>query len=148
MCFMLIIGFVGCNKDDDSNNLSYKESCISGDSSLYKEIMGEWELVKAIPEGNTLNGIDYFSFYPEGSYTYHFVPESKTYQGKYEIIERENWAIPTIDYKYLPTNYFLRLFRGADFCEDFPFVIEGNIMNINVWGYTYIYTAFMFERVQ
>ena len=148
MCLLLIVIFAGCSKDDDSNDISHNESCISGDTSLYKEILGEWELVKAIPEGNTFNGIDYFCFYPDGSYTYHYNPESKTYQRIFEIIERDNWDIPTIDYKHIPTNYYLRLLRGADFCEDFPFVIEGNLMHINIWGYTYFFTAFMFERVK
>ena len=53
MCFLLIIGFAECNKDDNSNNINHKESCLSGDASLYKEITGEWKLAKAIPKGNT-----------------------------------------------------------------------------------------------
>ena len=70
------------------------------------------------------------------------------YQETFEIVEQDYWEVPTIDYKQLPTNYYLRLFRGADFYEDFPFVIEDNIMHINVCGPTYFYTAFMFERVK
>ena len=135
------------DNDPSSGLISNKDSCISR-ASLYKEIMGEWQLVKAIPEGNTIMGSDYFCFYPDTSYTYHHVGESKTYQETFEIVEQDYWEVPTIDYKQLPTNYYLRLFRGADFYEDFPFVIEGNIMHINVCGPTYFYTAFMFERVK
>lgn len=72
----------------------------------------------------------------------------RLYQGKYEIIKRDDWKLGTIDYKYLPTKYWLRLFQSADFYEDFPFVIESNKMHINLGGFTYIYTAFMFERVK
>jgi hypothetical protein len=135
------------DNDPSSGLISNKDSCISR-ASLYKEIMGEWQLVKAIPEGNTIMGSDYFCFYPDTSYTYHHVGESKTYQETFEIVEQDYWEVPTIDYKQLPTNYYLRLFRGADFYEDFPFVIEDNIMHINVCGPTYFYTAFMFERVK
>ncbi|MBQ5982002.1 MAG: hypothetical protein IJL54_07545 [Prevotella sp.] len=148
LSFLLMIITAGCSNDDYSNAISHKDSCISGDALLYKEIMGEWKLIKAIPDGNTLMGINYFCFYSDGSSTYHFAQESKTYQGKFEIVERDNWKVSTIDYKSIPTNLYLRLYRDADYYEDFPFVIDGSKMHINVWGFTYTYTAFMFERIK
>ena len=160
MSILLSLGmFCACSNDDETltknDNGQESESYSVNEplSSLYNNILGEWKLVKAIPEGNTLRGINYFCFYPDTSYIYHYVsdpnvPESKTYQGKFEIVEQDNWEVPTIDYKHLPTNHYLRLFGSADFYEDFPFVIEDNIMHINVYGPTYFYTAFMFERVK
>jgi len=149
MSVLLSLGlFSACSSNEDGMyNDPNKDSCISR-ASLYKEIMGEWKLVKAIPEGNTIMGSDYFCFYPDTSYTYHHVGESKTYQNTFEIVEKDYFEVPTIDYKYLPTNYYLRLFRGADFYEDFPFVIEGNIMHINSEGARFHYSAYMFERIK
>lgn len=156
MCFLLIIILAGCSKDEESEIApitysSENHSILNSNASLYKEIMGEWKLVKTIPEGNTLIGVDYMCFYSDSIYTYHFVPDSKTYQGKFEIIERDNWEVPTIDYKHLPTNYWLKLVRQSDYSEDpweYPFVIENNKMHINLGGWTYSYTAYMFERVK
>ena len=36
MCFLLMIISAGCSKDDDSNDMSHKESCISGEIMLLK----------------------------------------------------------------------------------------------------------------
>ena len=36
MCFLLITGLAGCSKDDDSNDIDHKESCISGEIMLFK----------------------------------------------------------------------------------------------------------------
>lgn len=142
------------DNDPSSGLISNKDSCISI-ASLYKEIMGEWKLVKEIPEGERacFFDMDYFCFYPDTSYTcslqsINHVGESETYQNTFEIVEKDYFEVPTIDYKYLPTNYYLRLFRGADFYLDFPFVIEGNIMHINSEGARFHYSAYMFERIK
>lgn len=151
MYLLLIFIWAGCSEDKDLEIDSKKSETVTNQdsiASLYKVIIGEWKLIKSIPEGNTLKGINHFSFYSDSSYVIHFVPEARTYQGKYEIIKRDDWKLGTIDYKYLPTKYWLRLFQSADFYEDFPFVIESHKMHINLGGFTYIYTAFMFERVK
>ena len=156
---LLIIGSVGCSKDGEPEIIPVEEgndnSSNGGMSemdeetaSLFKEIMGEWKLVETIPEGHTLSGIDYFCFYPDGTCTYHSAPESKTYQGKFDIIKGDNWNVPTTDDRSLPTNYRLRIFGGDELCQVFPFVIEGNKMHINILGFTYFFTALMFERVK
>ena len=36
MCFLLMVISAGCSKDDDSNDMSHKESCISGEISQFK----------------------------------------------------------------------------------------------------------------
>lgn len=35
MCFLLMIGSAGCSNDDDSNEISHKESCVSGEIQLF-----------------------------------------------------------------------------------------------------------------
>ncbi len=158
MCFLLTIGLAGCGKDgepeiipveegNDNSSNGWMSEMDEETTSLFQEIMGEWKLVEAIPESHTLSGIDYFCFYPDGTCTYHSAPESKTYQGKFDIIKGDNWNVPTTDYRSLPTNFRLRIFGGDELCQVFPFVIEGKKMHINILGFTYIHTALMFERV-
>ena len=150
---VLIIITAGCSKDEESEIApitysSENHSILNSNASLYKEIMGEWKLVKAIPEGDTLLGIDYFCFYPDCSFTCNNVTESGTFHGKFEVNEQHNWEVGTIDYKHLPTNYCLWLYNDIEAFATFPFVIEGDKMHINVGGPSYVYSAFMFERVK
>ena len=135
--FMMLL--CGCS-NDDGDNLTY--------DNPYKDIIGEWKLVKAIPEGDTLLGIDFFCFYPDSSFTCNNVTESGTFHGKFEVNEQQNWEVGTIDYKHLPTNYCLWIYNDIETFATFPFVIEGDKMHINVGGPSYVYSAFMFERVK
>ena len=146
--FLLTIISAGCSKDDELGNDPINSETGTNQNPkalLYKEIIGGWKLVKTIPEEETFWGIDYFYFSSDGSCTYHHKLQSKFYKVKYDIIERDDWKVPTIDYRSLPTSFHLRLF--PDHYGPFPFVIEGNKMHINAMAYYYTYTAFMFERV-
>lgn len=139
MAALFMMSLCGCS-NDDGDNLTY--------DNPYKDIIGEWKLVKAIPEGDTLLGIDFFCFYPDSSFTCNNVTESGTFHGKFEVNEQQNWEVGTIDYKHLPTNYCLWLYNDIETFATFPFVIEGDKMHINVGGPSYVYSAFMFERVK
>ena len=139
MAALFMMSLCGCS-NDDGDNLIYDNPC--------KDIIGEWKLVKAIPEGDTLLGIDFFCFYPDSSFTCNNVTESGTFHGKFEVNEQQNWEVGTIDYKHLPTNYCLWLYNDIETFATFPFVIEGDKMHINVGGPSYVYSAFMFERVK
>ena len=83
MSILLSLGmFCACSNDDETltknDNGQESESYSVNEplSSLYNNILGEWKLVKAIPEGDTLLGIDFFCFYPDSSFTCNNVTES------------------------------------------------------------------------
>ncbi len=153
MLLTLVLGVVGCSSDSNEDNSVLGESQSTFDKKPYEAILGEWMLVKTVPE-NALGGVDYLVFYSDSTFAYRNV-ESKNELlkgGKYEIVNQD-CNVGTVDMQQLPSKYHIRLtypeksLDGHILVSDYPFIIEGNKMHLHL-DYAYIYTSYMFEHVK
>ena len=60
MCFLLMVISAGCSKDDDSNDIGHKESCISGQTLLFKsESLGDYVCIVGLKMPQTDDQYNY-----------------------------------------------------------------------------------------
>ncbi len=127
-------------------------SNINESPEISNYILGEWKLVKAIPEES---GFDYVNFLSDSSYYY---TSSRTgaikYEGKYSIIKKD-CEVGTVDYQTLQSNYSIRLYPyinqlnnyQEDIYVEHPFIILDDMMHLYT-PFAYTYSAQMFKRIK
>lgn len=154
MLLALVPGVMGCSADSNEDDSVLRESQSTFNKNPYKAILGEWMLVKSVPEMNSLGGIDYLVFYSDSTFAYHNVSfKNELLKGrKYEIVNQD-CNVGTVDMQLLPSKYRIRLIYseksldGHSLVFDYPFLIEGNKMHLHL-EYAYTYTSYLFEHVK